>query len=74
MTRAVSDCSLGGHAQAELDKEHAVVLLAETTSQVVGGCIAWLVVDELQVLDLFVCSECRREGWGRLLLQTLLAR
>ena len=61
-------------AQAELVKEHAVVLVAENEHQVVGSCLAWLVLDELQVLDLFVSSVHRREGWGRQLLQEVLTR
>ena len=61
-------------AQAELLKEHAVLLVADSDNQIVGSCIAWLVLDEVQVLDLFVSSAHRREGWGRQLLQGLLTR
>ena len=49
-----------------------MALIASSSGVDVGCLIAWLISDELQLLDIVVCSEHRRQGHGQQLLQTLL--
>lgn len=49
-----------------------MALIASSSSLDVGCLIAWLISDELQILDIVVCPEHRRQGYGQQLLQTLL--
>ncbi|KAL3153880.1 hypothetical protein ABBQ32_013450 [Trebouxia sp. C0010 RCD-2024] len=58
--------------EATLHQEYTVALIASSSSLDVGCLIAWLISDELQILDIVVCPEHRRQGYGQQLLQTLL--
>lgn len=49
-----------------------MALVASSSSLDVGCLIAWLISDELQILDIVICPEHRRQGHGQQLLQTLL--
>ena len=62
--------------QAGLCREGGRVLVAccAPGCQAVGACIAWLVLDELQLLDLFVQPGHRRLGHGAALLSAVLSR
>ncbi len=46
-------------------------MVAEVEHVVRGLIISWLVVDELQILELAVHPEVRRKGIGRALMQSV---
>ena len=60
--------------QEELTRPQGVFLVAEAGTSITGYCIAWMVLEELQIMDVFVCSSHRRQGWARSLMQALLTR
>jgi ribosomal-protein-alanine acetyltransferase len=57
---------------AELDNPRATVLVAETQNRVLGHGIAWLVADEVHILDVCVSPRARRQGIGSRLVTGLL--
>ena len=44
-----------------------------STSSLAGCSVAWHIADEVQLLDICVATQQRRQGIGRLLLQGVLA-
>ena len=58
--------------QATLQEEYTVALIASSNSTDVGCLIAWLISEELQILDIAVRPAYRRQGHGQHLLNTLL--
>lgn len=58
--------------QVELEKDTAVVLTAQIADFICGLLISWIVVDELQLLELVVHPDARRRGIGRTLMQALI--
>jgi [ribosomal protein S18]-alanine N-acetyltransferase len=56
------------HFQNELTQSHSFILLArlpETSQEIAGYIIYWLIVDELHILNLAVSPLCRRQGIAR---------
>lgn len=49
-----------------------MALIASSSGVDVGCLIAWLISNELQILDVAVCPEHRRQGHGQQLLKSLL--
>ena len=47
--------------------------LNSPTSTIAGCSVAWHIADEVQLLDICVANQQRRQGIGRLLLQGVLA-
>jgi len=60
--------------QATLQQSHTLALLATTGPISVGCILAWLLDDELQILDIVVHPTHRRQGIGRALLKVLLTQ
>ena len=56
----------------ELERPKARVQVAELEGRVVGHAIAWVVADELHVMDVCVHPSARRRGLGRALVMSLL--
>ena len=63
----------------ELDRDRAIVLVdidddssTTTTTTITGWIAAWVVEDEVHVLDVAVASPFRRQGIGSRLLQAVL--
>lgn len=66
-----TDCILT--LQATLTESHSLVLLATSGDNPVGCVIAWLLEDELQLLDIAIIPSCRRQGYGKYLLKALMS-
>ncbi|MBF0462192.1 MAG: ribosomal protein S18-alanine N-acetyltransferase [Magnetococcales bacterium] len=47
-------------------------ILAGKSGEVLGYCVARLLVDEWHLLTLGIAPACRRQGWARRLVQDLL--
>jgi [ribosomal protein S18]-alanine N-acetyltransferase len=62
--------------EAELRRSFALILVArdEPTARPLGFLLAWLVADEVHLIDLGTHPDHRRSGVGKALLATLLAR
>lgn len=58
----------------ELEQDHSMILVISSEDRVAGFVIAWLVVDELHILNVAVDPSLRRRGLARLLLGELLDR
>lgn len=58
--------------QATLQQSHTLALLATTGPNSAGCILAWLLDDELQILDIIVHPTHRRQGIGKALLRVLL--
>ncbi len=58
--------------QDALIQSHSVVMLATTGETLVGCAVAWLIEDELQLLDIAVHPKYRRQGYGIYLLKALV--
>ncbi|KAL0023597.1 hypothetical protein WJX77_005309 [Trebouxia sp. C0004] len=58
--------------EATLQQSHTLALLATTGPISVGCILAWLLDDELQILDVVVHPTHRRQGIGKALLKVLL--
>lgn len=58
----------------ELDNELTRSIAAFDNGVLCGAVLCWLVVDELQILQVVVASPWRRRGLGRHLLVTMLRR
>ena len=59
--------------ETELDNPRAVFLVAEFEGAVVGHLLAWQVLDEVELLTISVLPMHRKQGFGRSLLEALLA-
>jgi ribosomal-protein-alanine N-acetyltransferase len=60
-------------ADEELARPHAVTWLANTAERSTAGfLLGWQLVDELEILDLFVLATERRRGLARALLRAAL--
>ncbi len=57
----------------ELSRPGSRVWVAEDGGRILGHAIAWVVADELHILDVCVLPGSRRQGLGRALVQRLLA-
>lgn len=55
----------------ELDREHSLVLVSLIDQAIVGWLAAWLVADEMQILEVAVDQNHRRKGIATKLLTTL---
>eukprot|EP00884_Botryococcus_braunii_P021099 jgi/Botrbrau1/7673/Bobra.0159s0115.1 len=60
-----------GQLLDQLERSNGIVLVAEVEHVVCGLIICWLVVDEVQILELAVRPEVRRKGIGRALMQSV---
>ena len=61
-------------AREELGRAHAVVWITYTPDGSAGGfLLAWEIVDELEILDVFVLPSARRHGLGSALMTQALA-
>ena len=58
--------------QEEIIRGSSLVLVAEQFGRIVGFLVAWLVADEVQLLDIGVHSRARREGCGLALLTSMV--
>ncbi|HLV60994.1 MAG TPA: ribosomal protein S18-alanine N-acetyltransferase [Fredinandcohnia sp.] len=58
----------------EMRQDHSLLLAISEGETVVGFVIAWMILDELHILNVAVCPERRRRGIARLLLGELLER
>jgi len=58
----------------ELEQDHSLIVVVSTEERVAGFVIAWLVVDELHILNVAVDPAFRRRGLARLILGELLDR
>ncbi len=56
----------------ELERPASRVWVAERAGRVLGHAIAWVVADELHILDVCVDPGARRQGLGRALVEQLL--
>ncbi len=57
----------------ELNRPNALLLVGDWQGQVVAFAVAWVVVDEAQILNVATRSDVRRRGYGRRVLEALLA-
>ncbi len=64
---------LSVNARAERQHAHARLLVAERDGEVLGFVLGWLVADELEVVDIAVTVDSRRQGLGESLLVELFA-
>ena len=60
--------------QATLQQSHTLALLATTGPVSVGCILAWLLDDELQILDIVVHPTHRHRGIGKALLKVMLTQ
>ncbi|SEA65612.1 ribosomal-protein-alanine N-acetyltransferase [Desulfuromusa kysingii] len=60
--------------EQELENPVASILVYEVAGEIAGFICYWLVVDEMQILNLATASNYRRQGFALLLLQEALAR
>lgn len=58
----------------EVEQDHSLILVITSEEKVVGFVIAWLILDELHILNVAVDPALRRRGIARLLLGELLER
>jgi len=58
----------------EVEQDHSLILVIAAEGRVVGFVIAWLILDELHILNVAVDPALRRRGIARLLLSELLDR
>ncbi len=56
----------------EIGHELGLFIVAEDSNGVVGFAVAWIVVDELHIINIGVLPERRRNGVGRKLILELL--
>ena len=61
--------SLQADFKAELGREQSRCLLASLDGEVVGYLLYWMVVGEMQILNIAVDPSMRRKGFGQLLLE-----
>lgn len=61
-----------GTMQASMQQQHTLVLLATAGEVHVGCVIAWLIEDELQILDIAVQPTHRRQGHGKALMEAVM--
>ena len=57
----------------EMENEIAVYFVAKEDSKVAGYCGFWQVADEGDITNIAVLPECRKQGIGSRLLQTMIA-
>ena len=67
-----SPWSREGFRKEIVNRDRSISLTALIDGQVVGYCVAWLVVDEFYIGNIAVHREHRRKGIGQMLLRTLL--
>lgn len=58
--------------QHKEEYKETTVLVAEINGRIEAYTVAWLVGDELQVIDLAVDKAWRRHGLGKLLMERLI--
>ncbi len=61
--------------EQELARDQSRIFFVETDDcdpRLLGVLLCWRMADEVEVLDLAVAREWRRQGWGRLLLKEAL--
>jgi ribosomal-protein-alanine N-acetyltransferase len=73
----LDQCCLGGFwsrqsYEQELNRPQHTVLVVATLDQVWGCGVSWGIGDELHIVLLMVHPQCRRQGFGGLLLCRLL--
>ena len=56
----------------EIDHDLGVFTIAEDSSGVVGFAAAWLVIDELHIINVGVSPERRKEGIGKRMITELI--
>ena len=73
-TRSIPDPYTRDALHDELGLRQARTLGAFEGGRLLGSMLAWLVVDELQIMQVVVAPDARRLGFGRALVEQVVRR